>query len=120
MSDSKNVSKTETGRRTFLQQTLGAGLAASAPLIVPASVFGANRPAPSDRLTLASVGVGSQGRYDLDRFLSQNDAQVVAVCDADAPNGLLQPSAASMSTMATATAKHTGIFERSLTGPRSI
>jgi len=84
MSDSKNISKTETGRRTFLQQTLGAGLAASTPLIVPASVFGANRPAPSDRLTLASIGVGSQGRYDLDRFLSQNDAQVVAVCDADA------------------------------------
>ena len=84
MSDSKNISKTETGRRRFLQQTLGAGLAAGAPLIVPASVFGADRPVPSDRLTLASVGVGSQGRYDLDRFLSQNDAQVVAVCDADA------------------------------------
>ncbi|MGB6044251.1 MAG: Gfo/Idh/MocA family oxidoreductase [Pirellulales bacterium] len=78
------MNSTHTNRRTFLHRTLGAGLAATAPLIVPCSVFGSGKTAPGNRITLASIGVGSQGRYDLDRFLPLDDAQVVAVCDADA------------------------------------
>ena len=84
MSDSVSQNILRTNRRGFLHTTLGAGLAVAAPTILPSSVFGGDRPAPSDRITLASVGVGSQGRYDIERFLKLSDVQVVAVCDADA------------------------------------
>ena len=67
-----------TSRRTFLKT---AGTLAL-PTIVPSSVFGAN--APSNRITLASVGVGQMGSGNLQGFLHSAEAQVVAVCDADA------------------------------------
>src|SRR5262249_40901785 len=37
--------------------------------------------APSDRLTLGFIGVGTQGRGHLGRFAGFSDVQVVAVCD---------------------------------------
>lgn len=49
------------------------------PAILPASVLGAN--APSKRITLGCIGVGGQGTANLNSFLNQADAQVVAVCD---------------------------------------
>ncbi len=68
-------------RRSFLAAT---GTAVAAPMIVPASVFGAEgRPAPSERITLASVGWGMQGPGNTDSFLREADCQVVAVCDLD-------------------------------------
>lgn len=73
-----------TDRREFLQRTAGASLVAAAPLILPSTVLGSGATAPSNKITLASIGVGSQGRYDIDRFLKLGDVQVVAVCDADA------------------------------------
>lgn len=49
--------------------------------IVPSAVFGEN--APSNRITLGCIGMGSQGvRANLQAFLNESDAQVVAVCDA--------------------------------------
>ncbi len=42
---------------------------------------GAGRVAPSDKLTLACVGVGSQGLRVMMEFLVHADVQVVAVCD---------------------------------------
>ena len=68
----------QTSRRTFLK-TAGA---LALPTIVPSSVFGAN--APSNRITLASVGVGQMGGGNLQGFLHSAEAQVVAVCDVDA------------------------------------
>jgi len=54
---------------------------ASAPLFVPARVLGAN--APSKRITLGCIGMGSQGTSaNLGSFLREKDAQVTAVCDA--------------------------------------
>ncbi|MBI1371220.1 MAG: gfo/Idh/MocA family oxidoreductase [Phycisphaera sp.] len=64
---------------------LGAAATASvAPLFIPASALGkAGRPAPSERITLASIGVGAMGRGNTMSFLNNADCQVVAVCDVD-------------------------------------
>ena len=55
---------------------------AAAFTILPASVLGrTERAAPSDRLTVACIGVGAQGTRVMMDFLKQPDVQVVAVCD---------------------------------------
>jgi predicted dehydrogenase len=65
-------------RREFLQGTLAAGF----PTIVPASALGAGgATAPSDRITLAGVGVGRMGGGNVRNFLRHPDVRVVAVCD---------------------------------------
>jgi predicted dehydrogenase len=59
-----------------------AGAAFAVPMIVPATVFGAN--APSNRITLGFIGTGRQAAYaNIPSFLNQPDAQAVAVCDVD-------------------------------------
>ncbi|MHC4071351.1 MAG: Gfo/Idh/MocA family protein [Planctomycetota bacterium] len=71
-----------TTRRQFLKvaaTTSGAALAL--PAIVPASVFGAG--APSNRIVMGAIGVGSQGTGDMRGFLSKSEVQMVAVCDVD-------------------------------------
>jgi predicted dehydrogenase len=75
--------RTAMQRRTFLKHSAGAALGAlSMPLIVPATVLGeAGRAAPSERITLASIGVGGMGTNNMRAFLAQPDVQVVAVCD---------------------------------------
>lgn len=68
-------------RRTFVK--FGAA-AIVAPTIVPAASLGyAGKVAPSDRITLGIVGLGSRGFNLLNDFLSLEDAQVIAVCDVD-------------------------------------
>ena len=71
------ASPAKTSRRTFLK-TAGA---VAAPIILPASVFGAA--APSNRIALAAVGVGQMGTGNLQGFLHTSGVQVVAVCDVD-------------------------------------
>ena len=65
-------------RRRFLRGTAAAtGLA-----IVPGHVLGGpGRVAPSDKVTIACVGVGSQGLRVMLGYLQQPDVRVVAVCD---------------------------------------
>lgn len=65
-------------RRQLLQ--LGAA-AVAVPAIVPAHVLGAN--APSNKITLGSIGVGWQGGSNLEAFLGQGDCRVVAIADVD-------------------------------------
>jgi predicted dehydrogenase len=68
-------------RRSFLKK---AGLAAAVtgfPTIVPSSVFGAN--APSNRIAMAGIGMGSQGTSNMMSFLPRGEVQWVAVCDVD-------------------------------------
>lgn len=68
--------KSEQCRRDFLKLAM-------VPLVVPASVFGAR--APSNRITVAMLGMGRQAmRPNLDQLMRSPDAQVVAVCDVDA------------------------------------
>src|SRR5215831_1961404 len=74
--------KGKISRRKFLHQAATAVISIS---IVPRRVLGgAGYIAPSDRINLAFIGVGSQGLRVMLRFLSQPDVQGVAVCDATA------------------------------------
>ena len=67
-------------RRRFLAAT---SLAVAAPTIIPASVFGAGKTAPSERITMGVVGWGMMGPGNTDAFLGQRDCQIVAACDLD-------------------------------------
>ena len=66
-------------RRGFLKQTAGA---AAAPVIVPGAALGLGGAVPpSDRITLAGIGMGQRNRNNLRKFLEEKDVQVVANCD---------------------------------------
>src|SRR5262249_26875386 len=64
-------------RRDFVSDVAltGAGFA-----IVPRHVLGRGQTAPSDRLNVAAVGVGGQGRTNLVNLATEN---IVALCDVD-------------------------------------
>lgn len=72
------MSQSLPSRRRFLKLT---GSAFAAPMIAPASILGANRTAPSNRITIGVVGLGAMGTNNLKNFLQLEDSQVVAVCD---------------------------------------
>jgi predicted dehydrogenase len=66
-------------RREFMTRTAAAGVAAT---ILPRHVLGASGDvAPSDKVNVAIIGVGGQGRHNF-RALAQEDAcQVIAIAD---------------------------------------
>ena len=65
-------------RRRFL----GSALASGAFTIVPRRVLGGTgHVAPSDRITLAHIGMGTQGFSELGDLLEDPRIQIVAVCD---------------------------------------
>jgi len=68
-------------RRSFLKTGLGGILAAGlTPQFVPSTLWGAG--APSRKLTLGCIGVGTHGhQVNLMSFLQHDDCRVVAVCD---------------------------------------
>jgi predicted dehydrogenase len=68
-------------RRSFLMSTATTGATFAIPAIVPASVFGAN--APSNRIVMGAIGVGSQGTGDMQGFLGKREVRMVAVCDVE-------------------------------------
>jgi len=72
-------------RRQFLIDSVEATVAIGAlPCIVPTPVLGAgNRAAPSERITMAGIGIGGMGTHNLRNFLEQDDVRVLAVCDVD-------------------------------------
>jgi GFO/IDH/MocA oxidoreductase family protein len=75
-----NPERTRISRRAFLAGT--AASAAAALSIVPRHALGGSGGVPpSDKLTLACIGVGAQGTRVMMDFLKQPDVQVVAVCD---------------------------------------
>ncbi|UCD51838.1 MAG: Gfo/Idh/MocA family oxidoreductase [Phycisphaerales bacterium] len=66
-------------RRQFIRATAGA---AAAFTIVPRHVLGgAKFVAPSERVYIAVIGCGGQGRTNARGLFSQDDAQIVAVAD---------------------------------------
>jgi len=71
------MSRTKS-RRSFLKS---AAALAAAPMIVPSSVFG--RPAPSNRINLAAIGLGNRGSGNVwqDFVSTQDDVRLVAACD---------------------------------------
>ena len=76
MNTKKNATPLTT-RKRFIGGMLAAG---AAPTIVPSSVFGAN--APSNRITLAGVGVGGIGYSQLQDCRNAG-FEVIALCDLD-------------------------------------
>lgn len=77
--------KDRVTRRGFLKKTgmLASGTVAF-PYIIPSSALGADgHVAPSNRITIGSIGVGGQGSGNMGAFLQNPGAQVVAVCDVD-------------------------------------
>ena len=72
-------------RRDVLRGSLAAGAAAAIPWFVPGAAFGAEaQAAPSERISLAVIGIGPRATYDLGGMLKQPDCQCVAVCDVQA------------------------------------
>jgi predicted dehydrogenase len=67
----------EQNRRTFLGTA-----AATAFTIIPRHVLGGQGGvAPSDKITLAYIGVGTQGLREMPALLAAPEIQIVAVCD---------------------------------------
>jgi hypothetical protein len=84
--------KTIFSRRSFLGRSLGLlGAAVAAPALIPASALGRDGAvAPSDRITMGFIGVGTQGgghllggawTYLTGGYAARPDVQVLAVCD---------------------------------------
>ena len=68
-------------RRDFVKN---ASLAAAGFMIVPRHVLGGKGfIAPSDRLTIASVGVGGKGESDIANFFKSGKADIGYLCDVD-------------------------------------
>src|ERR1039458_1650210 len=68
----------DQNRREFL----GAAAGVAAFTIVPRPVLGGpGTVAPSDKIALAYIGVGTQGTRELLPLLSVPELQIVAVCD---------------------------------------
>jgi predicted dehydrogenase len=72
-------------RRELLKGAAGTAIGAIGfPYIVRSTALAkAGNTAPSERITMGCIGVGWQGGTNLDRFLQENDCQVVAICDID-------------------------------------
>jgi len=81
MSDKKK----SLDRRAFIRKAAGGALAVAGtgvPCLVPATALGrGGRPAPSERIVLGCIGVGSRGGHVMRLFMREKDCQVVAVCD---------------------------------------
>ncbi len=77
--------QTGVTRRVFLKGVTGA---LGVPYVISSRALGGEgRVAASERITMGCIGLGGEGLGKNTRaFLSQGDAQVVAVCDVDAKN----------------------------------
>lgn len=67
-------------RRDFLKTT---AVATTGFMIVPRFVLGRGYVAPSDRLLIASIGVGGRGESDINLFAQSGKADVAFLCDVD-------------------------------------
>ena len=70
-------------RRRFLKQAAVTAAAAGFPTIIPASALGADGAvAPSNRVTLGFIGLGTEGKLkNLRKFMAEPEVQVLALCD---------------------------------------
>jgi predicted dehydrogenase len=72
-------SKNSMNRRKFIGSTLAT---AATITVVPRHVLGGSGyVAPSDKITVANIGCGTQGLREMPGLLQNPDIQVVAVCD---------------------------------------
>jgi predicted dehydrogenase len=76
--------RTGLSRRGFLKRSAVAAGAFGIPTIIPASALGADgTTAPSNRINIGCIGVGSQGTGNMRNFVRREGTQIVAVCDVD-------------------------------------
>jgi predicted dehydrogenase len=74
-------SEKENSRRKFLKNT---ALGVAAFTIVPRYVLGGKGyVAPSDRLVIASIGIGGKGQSDISNFAKSGKADIGFLCDVD-------------------------------------
>lgn len=72
----------EFNRRRFLKAVLPAGVLLAAPQVVRGAVLGRDGGvAPSERIVLGAIGIGSRGNYVLGCFMEEPDVRFVAICD---------------------------------------
>lgn len=76
------MQKSDITRRGFLKTAGAASVAFAVPNIITSSALGANgRPAASERIVMAGIGMGGRGSGVLRSFMGHKEVQVVAVCD---------------------------------------
>jgi len=81
MKNSTQQKKPDSSRRGFIKST---AMAAAGFMIVPRHVLGGTGfLAPSDKLLIASVGVGGKGRSDIAKFYESGKAEIAFLCDVD-------------------------------------
>src|SRR5512135_1030974 len=74
----RNQIMSNINRRKFIGSAAASGLVT----IVPRHVLGGHGfTAPSDKITLAHIGVGTQGISEMGALLANPEIQIVAVCD---------------------------------------
>lgn len=75
--------KKQIDRREFLKRSgfFAAGAFTFPTLVASSALAEDGKAAPSDRITMAVIGVGGRGTDNMRSFLSHSDARVVAVCD---------------------------------------
>jgi hypothetical protein len=79
------TNETHLNRRRFLKTAAQAGAMFAMPYVIPGTALGkSGSVAPSERIRLGGIGIGSRGTYDLGCFLHEPDVQFVAVCDVKA------------------------------------
>src|SRR5881396_3927847 len=79
-----NPPQTQSHHKRFSRRkfVLASGAAAAAFTIVPRHVLGGpGFVAPSEKITLAYIGCGTQGLREMLAMLAMPDVQIVAVCD---------------------------------------
>jgi predicted dehydrogenase len=77
----KDVAETNNSRRNFLKNTV---LTSAGFIILPRHVLGGKGfIAPSDRLTIAGIGVGGKGQSDIANFFKSGKADIAFLCDVD-------------------------------------
>ena len=67
-------------RRRFLKNSM---LASAGFYIIPRHVMGRGFIAPSDKLSIAGIGVGGKGADDIKHFSESGKANIAYLCDVD-------------------------------------
>ena len=81
MIEEKESSASDSSRRRFIKNS---AFAAAGLIIVPRHVIGGKGfIAPSDRLVVASIGVGGKGQSDIANFFKSGKADIAYLCDVD-------------------------------------
>src|SRR5919206_2130021 len=80
MAENEIKNTSSNSRRSFIKNS---AITAAGFFIVPRHVLGRGFLAPSDRLVVASVGVGGKGESDIANFSKSGKADIAFLCDVD-------------------------------------